>query len=181
MNNWIHSSDSVFKHNSSDFKGMKFVNRMLQDAGAFYIRRSFGQDRLYWSAVSEYIQYQIMNFQAPIEFFLEGTRSRNGKSLPPKTGNLLHLVLVVNSNKLMPLYLGLLTMALEPYLKGDVPDIKICTISISYERTLEENLYAYELLGIPKPRESTSVREIIIIFHIMIVINCNYIFYLRDF
>lgn len=72
-------------------------------------------------------------------------------------------------------------MALEPYLKGDVPDIKICTISISYERTLEENLYAYELLGIPKPRESTSVREIILIFHIMIVINCNYIFYLRDF
>lgn len=48
-------------------------------------------------------------------------------------------------------------MALEPYLKGDVPDIKIFTISISYERTLEENLYAYEILGIPKPRESTSV------------------------
>ncbi len=48
-------------------------------------------------------------------------------------------------------------MALEPYLKGDVPDIQICTISVSYERTLEENLYAYEILGIPKPRESTSV------------------------
>lgn len=48
-------------------------------------------------------------------------------------------------------------MTLEPYLRGDVPDIKLCTISISYERTLEENLYAYELLGVPKPRESTSV------------------------
>lgn len=54
-------------------------------------------------------------------------------------------------------FIGLLTMALEPYLKGDVPDIQICTISTSYERTLEENLYAYETLGIPKPRESTSV------------------------
>ena len=50
-------------------------------------------------------------------------------------------------------------MTLEPYLRGDVPDIKLCTISISYERTLEENLYAYELLGVPKPRESTSVSE----------------------
>lgn len=65
---------------------MKFVNKMLQNAGAFYIRRSFGQDQLYWCAVSEYIQYQINNFQAPLEFFLEGTRSRNGKSLLPKTG-----------------------------------------------------------------------------------------------
>ena len=52
---------------------------------------------------------------------------------------------------------GLLAMALEPYLKGEVPDIKICIISISYERTLEENLYAFEVLGIPKPKESTKV------------------------
>lgn len=65
---------------------MKVVNRMLQNAGAFYIRRSFGHDQLYWAAVSEYIQHHIVNFQAPIEFFLEGTRSRNGKSLTPKTG-----------------------------------------------------------------------------------------------
>jgi glycerone phosphate O-acyltransferase len=51
-------------------------------------------------------------------------------------------------------------MALEPYFKGDVPDIQICTVSISYERTLEEKLYAWEVLGVPKPRESTSVRGI---------------------
>jgi len=118
-----------------DFKGMQGVSRLLQGAGAFYIRRSFGQDILYWTAVSEYIQHHITNFQAPMQFFLEGTRSRVGKSLTPKS--------------------GLLAMALEPYLKGEVPDIKIAIISISYERTLEENLYAFEILGIPKPKEST--------------------------
>ena len=48
-------------------------------------------------------------------------------------------------------------MALEPYLRGDVPDIKLCIIGISYERTLEENLYAFEVLVIPKPKESTMV------------------------
>ena len=69
-----------------DFKGMKFINKVLQNAGAFYIRRSFGNDLLYWAAVSEYVRHQVLNFQAPIEFFLEGTRSRNGKSLPPKIG-----------------------------------------------------------------------------------------------
>lgn len=52
----------------------------------------------------------------------------------------------------------MLSMALEPYIKGDVPDVQIATISISYERTLEEKLYAYETLGVPKPKESTSVR-----------------------
>lgn len=70
-----------------DFKGMQGVNRLLQGAGAFYIRRSFGQDVLYWTAVSEYIQHHITHFQAPMQFFLEGTRSRVGKSLTPKSGH----------------------------------------------------------------------------------------------
>jgi glyceronephosphate O-acyltransferase len=69
-----------------DFKGMKLVSRILQNAGAFYIRRSFRQDVLYWNLVSEYVRHHIVNFQAPVEFFLEGTRSRVGKSLPPKSG-----------------------------------------------------------------------------------------------
>lgn len=37
-----------------------------------------------------------------------------------------------------------------------VPDVMIVPISISYDRVLEENLFAQELLGIPKPKESTS-------------------------
>jgi len=42
-------------------------------------------------------------------------------------------------------------------LKGHrVEDIYIIPISLSYERLLEEGLYANELLGIPKPKESVS-------------------------
>ena len=37
-----------------------------------------------------------------------------------------------------------------------VPDMMIVPISISYDRVLEENLFAQELLGIPKPKEATS-------------------------
>lgn len=123
--------------------------------------------------VSQYIQYHIKNFQAPIEFFLEGTRSRNGKSLPPKIGKYLldaygrrTVYFFIIFTEVKSVYLmkfsvsvfpGLLSMALEPYFRGDVPDIKICTVSITYERTLEEKLYAWEALGVPKPRESTSV------------------------
>lgn len=39
---------------------------------------------------------------------------------------------------------------------GEIYDLKIVPTSISYEKVLEEQLFVYELLGIPKPKESTS-------------------------
>lgn len=58
--------------------------------------------------------------------------------------------------------LGLLSMVIEPYLEGRLPDIMMVPISISYERTLEELLFSRELLGVPKPKESTTVNTIIL-------------------
>lgn len=55
--------------------------------------------------------------------------------------------------------LGLLSMVIEPYLNGCLPDTMMVPISISYERTLEESLFARELLGVPKPKESTTVKK----------------------
>ncbi|MED6266716.1 hypothetical protein CHARACLAT_004854, partial [Characodon lateralis] len=119
-----------------DFMGMKIVGEMLRMSGAFFIRRSFGGDKLYWAVFSEYVKIMLKNGFAPVEFFLEGTRSRTAKSLTPK--------------------LGLLNIVMDPFLKGEVFDVSLVPVSISYERTLEETLYARELLGIPKPKESTS-------------------------
>lgn len=51
----------------------------------------------------------------------------------------------------------MLQVILELYFSGKIPDVVIVPISISYDRTLEETLYAYELLGVPKPKESTKV------------------------
>ncbi|XP_059212894.1 dihydroxyacetone phosphate acyltransferase isoform X2 [Centropristis striata] len=119
-----------------DFMGMKFVGEMLRMSGAFFIRRSFGGDKLYWALFSEYVKTMLKNGFAPVEFFLEGTRSRTSKSLTPK--------------------LGLLNIVMDPFLKGEVFDVNVVPVSISYERILEETLYARELLGIPKPKESTS-------------------------
>jgi hypothetical protein len=56
---------------------------------------------------------------------------------------------------------GFLSMTLVPFLRGRVPDITIVPINISYDRTLEEVLFAYELLGVPKPKESTSVSSLV--------------------
>ena len=48
-------------------------------------------------------------------------------------------------------------MVVDLYTTVRVPDVHICPISISYDRVPEESLYAYELLGIPKPKESLRV------------------------
>ncbi len=51
-------------------------------------------------------------------------------------------------------------MVLEPFFKGEVFDISLVPISISYERVLEESLLAHELLGVPKPKETTGVQSV---------------------
>ncbi|KAG0710137.1 Dihydroxyacetone phosphate acyltransferase [Chionoecetes opilio] len=119
-----------------DFMKMAVIGDKLRGSGAFYIRRSFMDNPLYWAVFQEYVQTIVECTGSPLEFFLEGTRSRSGKSLPPK--------------------IGLLGCVSEIWLRGRLPDLAIVPISISYDRTLEEKLYAYELLGVPKPPESTS-------------------------
>jgi len=62
----------------------------------------------------------------------------------------------------------MLSAALESYFKAELPDTMLLPISVSYDRIVEESLYAYELLGIPKPKESTSVsRSIVSYEHIV--------------
>ncbi|XP_029632253.1 dihydroxyacetone phosphate acyltransferase isoform X3 [Salmo trutta] len=114
---------------------MKMVGEILRRSGAFFIRRAIGSDKLYWAVLSEYVKTIVRTGYAPVEFYVEGLRSRTLKSLTPK--------------------LGMMHMVLEPFFKGEVYDIKLVPISISYDRVLEESLLAHELLGVPKPRETT--------------------------
>lgn len=65
---------------------MKFIGWLLSKCGAFYIRRAFGTDRLYWAIFTEYVQTHMRNGDAPLEFYVEGTRSRTAKSYVPKIG-----------------------------------------------------------------------------------------------
>ena len=112
------------------------MGTMLRKTGAFFMRRSFSNDELYWDVFREYMYALVAAYHIGVEFFIEGTRSRNFKALVPK--------------------IGLLSMALLPYFTGEIADITIVPVSVSYERVLEEQLFVYELLGVPKPKESTK-------------------------
>ncbi|XP_053995062.1 dihydroxyacetone phosphate acyltransferase [Hylaeus volcanicus] len=119
-----------------DFYQMYIIGELLRQTGAFYIRRTFSTDLLYKRIFQSYVMCLVEHSDRAIEFFIEGTRSRSLKSIVPK--------------------FGLLSTILESLLEGSVPDIHFVPISINYERPPEELLFAYELLGVPKPKESTT-------------------------
>ena len=69
-----------------------------------------------------------------LEFFIEGTRSRSGKTLQPK--------------------FGLLSIVADAVFDQKLPDATILPITINYEKVLEADTYPYELLGEEKVKES---------------------------
>ncbi len=110
---------------------------ILRRGGAFFIRRSFKGDRLYGAVVDAYMR-RLMIDGWPLEFFLEGARSRTGKLLPPKLGLLSIVVDAV---------LGAAESA------GGSRKVYFCPISIGYERVVEEREYVRELTGGEKKKE----------------------------
>lgn len=69
-----------------DFQSMWLMGQLLRDCNAFFMRRSFTDDKVYKTVFDEYVKHIVTRGDAPIEFFIEGTRSRSGKSLMPKFG-----------------------------------------------------------------------------------------------
>jgi 1-acyl-sn-glycerol-3-phosphate acyltransferase len=118
-----------------DFLGIIAVRWLFRKSGAFFMKRSFSNDPLYGAILQKNLDILLQNNQA-VEFFIEGTRSRSGKMLQPKMG-----------------LLGKITSALN---RGVVQDVTIVPISINYEKTMESFMYANELNGESKVKESLT-------------------------
>jgi len=108
---------------------------LFRRSGAFFIRRSFADDNLYKVLLDHYIRALTAEGYMQ-EFFIEGTRSRTGKMLPPK--------------------IGLLGNYVEAIADRVAPDIQIVPISIAYEKVVEESSYRRELTGGAKKKESAG-------------------------
>ncbi len=105
---------------------------ILRRAGAFFIRRSFSGDRLYQAVVDAYMR-KLLRDGWPLEFFLEGGRSRTGKLLPPKV--------------------GLLNIIVDAALGLSETKTFFVPISIGYERLVEEQAFVNEVSGGEKSKE----------------------------
>ncbi|PKN04960.1 MAG: hypothetical protein CVU74_04235 [Deltaproteobacteria bacterium HGW-Deltaproteobacteria-9] len=108
---------------------------IFRKSGAFFMRRSFKGNPLYEEVFSKYLKVLIKE-GLPLEFFIEGGRSRTGKMIMPKY--------------------GLLSMIIQAYKEGAGEDLALIPVYIGYDRVIEEKAYLKELGGAPKAREKTT-------------------------
>ncbi len=111
------------------------LGHIFRKSGAFFIRRSFKTDILYRKVFEKYIKV-LLEEGLPIEFFIEGGRSRTGKMVMPKY--------------------GMLSMIIQAFREGTVDDLAIIPVYIGYDRVIEEKSYLKELEGGEKEKEKTS-------------------------
>lgn len=110
------------------------VGSLLRRGGAFFIRRSFKGSPLYVAVFKEYL-HSILVRNHPIEYFIEGGRSRTGRLLPPKT--------------------GMLAMTIHSHMRASGKPIAFIPTYFGYERLMEGGTYVGEMSG--KAKESESV------------------------
>ncbi|WP_336930429.1 glycerol-3-phosphate 1-O-acyltransferase PlsB [Acinetobacter tandoii] len=118
---------------AGDNLNMPFVGQLLRGGGAFFIRRTFRGNGLYTTVFKEYL-YSILSRNTPLEYFIEGGRSRTGRLLPAKT--------------------GMLAMTVHGHLRGRAKPIVFVPTYIGYERLMEGSTYVGEMQGKPKEAES---------------------------
>ncbi len=113
------------------------LGAMFRRSGAFFIKRSFTGDRIFPVVFARYLE-ELVRMEVPVEFFVEGGRSRTGKLLPPKLG-----------------VLGMLLDAAHGATRSD-REVSFLPIYIGYEQIAEERVYARELSGAGKEKESVK-------------------------
>ncbi|HEX2484295.1 MAG TPA: 1-acyl-sn-glycerol-3-phosphate acyltransferase [Myxococcota bacterium] len=105
---------------------------IFRRAGAFFLRARF-DDPLYKEIFRRYLAYLVKEGFTQ-EFFIEGGRSRTGKTLSPR--------------------LGMLAWNLEAFVASQRRDLFFVPVAISYERLVEEGSMIEELEGGEKKPES---------------------------
>lgn len=108
---------------------------VFRKSGAFFLRRSFRGNVVYAEVFAKYIA-TLLREGLPLEFFIEGGRSRTGKMVMPKY--------------------GLLSMVLQAYQEKYCDNFAAIPVYIGYDRVIEEKSYLKELAGVPKVQENTA-------------------------
>jgi glycerol-3-phosphate O-acyltransferase len=109
------------------------LGQLVRRSGVFFIRRSFKDNDVYKFVLHQYIDYLIEK-RFPLEWYIEGGRSRSGKLLPPR--------------------FGLLAYVVDAYRRGRADDVALIPVSIAYDQISDVQDYAREQRGGAKERES---------------------------
>ena len=112
---------------------MPIVGPILRGCGAFFLRRKLKGKQLYSAVFLEYVHLMIER-GFPIEYFIEGGRSRSGRTLTPRT--------------------GMLGMTVQSYLRSRARPLYFVPVYVGYEKLMEGGSYLAELGGKQKKNES---------------------------
>ena len=112
---------------------MPGIGTILRGGGAFFIRRSFKGNELYSTVLFEYVA-ELISKGVPIEYFVEGGRSRTGRLLQAKS--------------------GMLAMTVRAFLKYRKKPVAFVPVYVGYEKLLESKAYQAELSGEDKKTET---------------------------
>lgn len=118
---------------AGDNLNFPIIGSLFQHSGAFFMRRSLGDDTLYRAILEGYLE-EVLKSGSTLEFFIEGGRSRDGTILPPKY--------------------GLLNVVLEAVKTGRLKDVCIVPISVDYEHCPDIGSYVKYMMGGKKKKES---------------------------
>jgi glycerol-3-phosphate O-acyltransferase len=108
------------------------VGPLVRRSGAFFIRRTFKDNEVYKFVLQNYIDY-LVEKRFPLEWYIEGGRSRSGKLLPPR--------------------FGLLAYVADAYRRARSEDVVLIPASIAYDQITDVGDYASEARGGAKERE----------------------------
>ena len=109
------------------------MGALMRRSGVFFIRRTFKDNAVYKFVLRQYIDYLIEK-RFPLEWYIEGGRSRSGKLLPPRFGMLAYVV--------------------DAYRRGKSDDVVLIPVSIAYDQIQDVGDYVAEQRGAKKQRES---------------------------
>ncbi len=109
------------------------VGPLMRRSGVFFIRRTFKDAEVYKFVLGQYIDYLIEK-RFPLEWYIEGGRSRSGKLLPPR--------------------FGLLAYVVDSYRRAKSEDVYLLPVSIAYDQIQDVGSYVAEQQGGAKETES---------------------------
>ena len=109
------------------------VGQIIRRCGSYFIRRKMKGDTFYTALFREYLSVLFERGYAT-EFFIEGGRSRTGRTLPPRT--------------------GMVSMTVQAQLRGIERPIAFIPTYLGYEHVMEVGSYMHELEGAAKKKES---------------------------
>ena len=112
---------------------LPLVGVILRRSGAFFLRRKIKGEPLYAAVFQEYLHLMI-DRGFPMEYFIEGGRSRSGRTLAPKA--------------------GILAMTVQSFVRSHARPLVFVPVYIGYEKLMEGSSYIAELHGRPKKSES---------------------------